>query len=590
MAGLFGEEVAPMAATPRYYQQEAIDADDKSRKQGFQRRLIVLATGLGKTNVMAWQMQRHKHDGKMLAIVHRDELIQQIKSRVQSIAPEVKVTQHGAGERCDFGADLCVASVQSVGRADSNIVERFAPSVVWTDEAHRSAARSYQEVYLKAGCLDGSTQSIGVTATPHRMDNRALFGHDQTPYQVVSYSKTLADAIKEGWLCDIAGYRRKSSVDLRKVRTLMGDYDISQLSEAINVNMRNILAYDTWADVANGKQTIVFCCDIKHAMAVTECFQLKGVPAEMVHGKMHKDERRAVMQGFRENRVKVLINVEIATEGVDLPNCECVLILRPTKSFALYTQMVGRGLRTEPGCIDGLETREHIKTRLQRIGNSRKPECIVIEIVDEEGEDVKQETPTVAGIVGLPPKLDLRGKKTADALLILDDISKEALAVLMHRELDMSTLTDALQKVSILDELRVADQVIGNPSLSWINLSADVQMMHLSCGNGRSATLREDATGQWHLRMESKEHSQEFIAGRDVDEAIGRAEATIKARWADCVGLVKRAQKWRKESPSPAQIKYIRSFKEVDEGILAKLTKGEASQLISLLENKKAGR
>jgi len=264
---------------PRYYQEEDRDSTLDHLDRGITRLLTVLPTGQGKTSVMAWQMEaifRAYGYDKFLVIVHREELIQQIKERCAQLIPQFRVTQHGGGRKGDLTANICVASVQSVHRADNHFLEKFAPQVVVTDEAHRAAARTYQEVYMRSGVYEGTAISLGYTATAHRLDNKALFGHGATSFQAVSYTMSLRRAIEEGWLMDIIPFRRVSGVDLSKVKRKGGEYDERALAEVVNTYGRNILAFQTWKEKAGNKRTLVFCVDVAHAFAVAEVFEAGG--------------------------------------------------------------------------------------------------------------------------------------------------------------------------------------------------------------------------------------------------------------------------------------------------------------------------
>jgi superfamily II DNA or RNA helicase len=586
---LFGDK--PTKHQPRYYQAEAIQStEQKFFDEKFQRSLVVLPTGMGKTNVMVWQAARMADRGKQLVTVHREELIEQIIQRFHLLAPSLHVTQEGAGKRGDLGADITVSSIQTVSRDDSKYIERYQPSHIITDEAHRGAARTYMQLYDRAGCFHGDCLSTGYTATPHRRDKRAVWGHEQAPFQVVAYSKTLRDAIAEGWACDIIGYRQASNVDLAKVKSKMGDYDQAQLEKAVNVQVRNQLAYDTWKSVASSRSTIIFCVTVDHAMTIAEIFQSKGVAAEVVYGDMKSDDRKRIFDGYRDGSIQVLVNVDIVTEGVDVPNCSCVLILRPTKSFGLYTQMVGRGLRPYPGCINGMEEKDQAADRIASIQNSPKPDCMIIEIVDadtrKKKDEPEDEDPSTASIFGLPPKLNLNGETITKAIREVDLISKEALSILLSRDLDMTTLSEELKSISILDELEIANKILDGAGLSWIKLATDTVGLYLDCGRGRSFSLTEDAVGNWSMSITdgANRRSWSNIASTE-GEALRKAEAAVHKIWPDCIRQVKRVNKWREQRITDRQVFKLTSLGQ-DKGIIQNLTRGEASQLIVMLEQR----
>jgi ATP-dependent helicase IRC3 len=186
------------------------------------------------------------------------------------------------------------------------------------------------------------------------MDNRQLHGTDAAIFQDIAFTYSLREAIQDGWLADLRGYRVATGIDLSRVRVQHGDYNARQLQQAVNTEERNAAAYMHWSEVAKDRRTIVFCTGIEHAKDVADLFRQQDISCESVNGSMPTQQRDAIMRRFSTGRTQVLSNVDIATEGFDLPEVSCVLMLRPTQSWALYTQMIGRGLRVLPNTIDGV--------------------------------------------------------------------------------------------------------------------------------------------------------------------------------------------------------------------------------------------
>lgn len=574
---------------PRYYQEEAVEATIDHLDRGVTRLLTVMSCGMGKTSVKCWQMealhQKYGYD-RFLCMVHREELIEQIEGRVSQLLPDFTVTRHGAGRKGDLGANVCVASVQAVSRSQSRFIERFGARVILTDEAHRAVARTYQEVYMRSGVYDGEAISLGVTATAHRLDKRSIFGAEATPYQAVSYSMPLRRAVSEGWLVDIVPFRQLSQVDLTKVKRKGGEYDDEALAKAVNNHGRNILAFKTWQAKAADKQTIVFCVNVAHAFAVADVFSAAGIKPGVVWGGMDSWERSLIFGAFRQGTLQVIVNVNIATEGVDVPSCECALILRPTKSWSLYIQMVGRPLRPLPGLIDHLPLQSQAEERRRIIAESAKPHALVIEVVDHDARE-GDEPPTVEGIVGIPPKLVTKPKTASEIAGVIGDIPEDVLKDLIEREIDVDDLVKEAARYNIMREIKEAESVATGANFRWIKLPAENTRLYLSCGQSyegdkRDAHIDEDALGAWTLTLTiGKGETKDYPVGTTLEEALAISEKVIVARWPEMKQIASRANEKRLEPPSERQLDLLRRFK-VPEVELAKMSRGDAAIAITL--------
>src|SRR5262249_16165451 len=141
------------------------------------------------------------------------------------------------------------------------------------------------------GCYDGGCFTVGVTATPHRMDNKQLHGAEEAIFQEVAFSYTLREAVRDGWLTDLRGYRVATAINLAKVRKTAGEYNARQMQDAVNTEARNELAFDHWSKIAADRRTLVFCSGIEHADKVAGLFRDNRISAESVNGAMKPGER-----------------------------------------------------------------------------------------------------------------------------------------------------------------------------------------------------------------------------------------------------------------------------------------------------------
>lgn len=322
----------------RDYQEQALEAIEKALARGVKKQVLNLATGLGKTIVFAELLRRRGKTALVLA--HRDELIQQAEDKIRFVYPEAEIGVVKA-ERNEKDADIVVASIQSLHekRLKQWEPDRFHTVVI--DEAHHAIAPSYKRV------IDHFNPELllGVTATPFRGDRVTL----AKVFDEVVYSYGILEGIRNQYLVDIEAYRVQTNVDLDSVKTNAGDFNLGELSERVNVADRNEAIVQAYVRYAGGKKAIVFAVDIEHAMSLTETFRRAGINAAFVHGGTPKEERRSVLEGLKTGEIPVVVNVSVLTEGFDEPSVEAVILARPTKSLALFTQMVGRGTRLHPG-------------------------------------------------------------------------------------------------------------------------------------------------------------------------------------------------------------------------------------------------
>lgn len=548
--------LSPSPVVLRPYQARALAQLLACRDQGLKRVLVVMPTGTGKTTLFSSLIgSHHETDGaKSLVLAHRRELLDQAYRRIGLQNDQLDVAIEGAGKSLRGEADVAVGSVQSLGRPASTRLADFNPGLIIIDEAHHAAAATYQRAMERFGCFGEETFTVGVTATPHRMDNRQLHGTDAAIFQDIAFTYSLREAIQDGWLADVRGYRVATGIDLSRVRVQHGDYNARQLQQAVNTEERNDAAYMHWSEVAKDRRTIVFCSGIEHADDVADLFRARGVDCESVNGSMPNQKRDAIMRRFATGQTQVLTNVDIATEGFDLPEVSCVLMLRPTQSWALYTQMIGRGLRVLPNTIDGVVEAD---ARRSEVRKSDKPDCIVIDIVDN-GEKVvvpkdgAPEKPSLAAVVGLPTDFDLEGHSLDEALRKWDDLLPAGRAILFRRPTKYEDLGATLTAVDILAELSMPESVAQMSRNAWMKVGDGVYL--LPCGGStlepeRTAKIVCDTLGRYHLELAlgSQMEGEPLPLGDDIARAFTIADRKILERWPFSRGFTSHRGLWRQE-------------------------------------------
>jgi len=367
----------------RPYQEEALRISKQrwNKGKGVTRQLLALPTGTGKTHIFASLPEHHQIEGKMLVLVHTQEIARQTYDTIHSCNP--KLGLRGVGiemgkDKCTGWEKVVIAGVQSIGRTDSERLRKFPPiffDVIVCDEAHHSVATTYRNVFEHFGLFDRDNTKLllGVTATPFRNDQEAL----HKIYKKIVYKMTILDAILQGWITDIRGFRittETTKTNLDSVHTRYDDFVVSELSTAINTEARNALVVRDWKFHAENRQTIVYTANISHAQHMAQMFQSSGVPAAAIWGG-DPDRLKKVENHKAAGRLKVLCNCAVLTEGYDDWRVGCIVMARPTKSRLLFVQTIGRGLRIQ-GNIDNL-----LKAEEQNIPILKK-DCLVLDFVD----------------------------------------------------------------------------------------------------------------------------------------------------------------------------------------------------------------
>jgi len=326
----------------RPYQQETVRAvvNGWSNPNGDHpsRQLVVSPTGSGKTIVFA-NLARVKQGAgqRTLILAHREELIGQAVDKIAK-ATGISADIEKAERWASLQSHVVVASVQSLTR--SARLERWPANhfgLVVCDEAHHAISDSWQKVLKR---FDSHSDVVGVTATPDRGDKRTLADY----FESLAHEVRLVDLIRAGYLSQITMRAVPLEIDIRGVRSVSGDLDASQLGDAIEPYLTQIAR--AVRRYAAGRRTLAFLPLIATSQKFVAACLAEGLRAEHIDGV--DDCRAAKLIDFEMCEYDVLSNAMLLTEGYDDPGIDCILVLRPTKSRALYAQMIGRGTRPHP--------------------------------------------------------------------------------------------------------------------------------------------------------------------------------------------------------------------------------------------------
>ncbi|KAJ1866572.1 DEAD DEAH box helicase [Coemansia sp. RSA 989] len=374
--------------TLRPYQQECIDKCLDSLKNGIWRQAVSLPVGSGKTVVFSSLLQRIPAPTpvatKTLVLAHREELLVQAARQIQKASPNLVVEIDQGSRVANPAADVVVASVPTLGRQHSPRLLRHDPQrykCIVIDEAHHAAASTYGRI-IDHFASNPKILVWGCSATLHRHDGLGLSG----VFDKIVYQKRFVEMIRERWLSHIRVVTVRTATRLNAVRSYAGEFSTSSLSRVVNHQERNLAVVQAYRSLAAGRKSVlVFAVDVAHAKALTQLFNRYQVNAHCVLGSTSAGERERILHAFRESRIPVVVNCGILTEGTDIPNIDCVIMARPTRSPVLFQQMLGRGMRLHPG----------------------KPDCLIVDFVDSFRHDNAQVT--VPTLLGLDPSLVLDG-------------------------------------------------------------------------------------------------------------------------------------------------------------------------------------
>lgn len=358
------DEILP-PPTPYPVQQEALHALSDTRDKGYKRGLVVMATGLGKTWLAAFDSLQ-MNSKRVLFVAHREEILDQAEATFVRIRPDAKIGRY-TGKKRELGVDMLFASVQTLGKARH--LEQFAQDYfdyAIVDEFHHAAARTYRQLIhrFKPRFL------LGLTATPDRTDQADILSLCDDN---LVFSRDLYDGINARLLCPFHYYGfGDETVHYDEIPWRNGRFDPDRLVNQLATQARAKHALETWRE-HHQKRTLAFCVSHLHADFMAGYFSNRGIKSVSVHSESTV-RRNQALRMLRSGEVEIIFSVDLFNEGIDVPAIDTVLMLRPTESKILFLQQLGRGLRQSP------ETQKEKLVVMDFIGNHisffRKPEAL----------------------------------------------------------------------------------------------------------------------------------------------------------------------------------------------------------------------
>ena len=338
---------------PYSYQQEILDKLEAERAvRGHTRNLVVAATGTGKTVISALDYKRFckQHPGKpcrLLFVAHREEILKQSLYTFRAVLKDANFGELLVGNYKADSIDHLFISIQTFNSQDftAKTGADFYDYIV-VDEFHHAAAPTYQKLleYYQPQIL------LGLTATPERMDGKSIL--DYFGGRVAAEIR-LPEAIDRKLLCPFQYFGVTDTADLSSLKWRTGGYDKAELSNLYTFSgmvaqrradlvVSSILKYVTDIDEVKG---LGFCVSIEHARFMADYFNTHGIPSMALTGDSSDEERNTVKQRLVSGEIRFIFVVDIYNEGIDIPEVNTVLFLRPTESLTVFLQQLGRGLR-----------------------------------------------------------------------------------------------------------------------------------------------------------------------------------------------------------------------------------------------------
>jgi ATP-dependent helicase IRC3 len=545
----------------RTYQIEARDAVRKEWESGIQKTLLVAATGAGKTEMSLSVLAAEHAAGcvtRILWVAHRQELITQPVDRIKAHwADQVPAPGIVMAAKDDAAAKLVVATVQSLNkRRLEKLLKHGSFSHMLIDEAHHATSRSYATLIGRLLEANPKMRIMGVTATPRRADRDGL----KKVFQSVAYKISVKDAIvRLRCLVPFSVVGVRLPVSFKDVKVIGEDYEQELAGKIMAADNATEIIVDQWKKHAANRKTMMFASSVHQARESAKAFQKAGISAAWASGATPKKDRDEIIKRFKEGKIKVLVNCALWTEGFDVPEVNCVIMAKPTKSDSIYLQCVGRGLRLAEG----------------------KTDCLIMDFVPEDEREFR----LGGDLLGKPKKLR---KKEAEA--------KQKGVIIEAFQMDKEG-----EGIDV-DPDEVQLQVLDYFSASKIAWTFDGGIATVTVGERTAMAVvlpdqsRIDAANKLRERGLWKEAYQQLldqirryrvfaVKNSDVKE-IGavddwEAAALMASDYADEWGdktLMKRKNEWRRQPASAGQITFMKQLKlPVRDGI----SKGEAAQAIT---------
>lgn len=526
----------------RPYQDDAVDAVIAAYRSGMRRPGLAIATGGGKTIVLAEVIRRSNE--RALVIAHRKELIDQAAQKISFVGIDREDIGIVMASRNEVDRPVVVASIQTISSPE-RIKQLGEFGLIVYDEAHHSVSPTAIVALRQLGMGPGlPTKGLGVTATWDRADGTGL----DAIWEQIVYQVDIEALIASGHLCDIRALTIETHLDISSIGTRAGEYDMAEVEKRIvNSDYADTLAHAV-AEHALERTSLVFAPNVATAYVYRDALREAGLTSEVVSGKTPKAEREAILKRYHAGRLRSVVNVGVFTEGTDIPRVDCIVMGRPTQSRALYQQMAGRGLRTFPG----------------------KDDCLLLDLV---GVTADHKLQRAASLIGRAVKAGTKEVRSFREWIEGERTYDEPGST-------MITVRGALGQ-TFRQQARAVD-LIDRKRLAWAQL--DIDAFSLPAGDQGSVVITGQADGTYTVVQFARgTDPNELARGLDIGYAQGVAEQVVAD--ADAKALANPRARWRS---NPASEKQIATLIKMRIPHVPTITAGEASDLMSTAFDKSA--
>lgn len=339
---------------PKPYQQEMLDQLAAERRLGRRRNLVVAATGTGKTVVAAFDYLRlREQEGvapKLLFIAHRAQILAQALSTFRQVLRDPAFGELLDGDNTPTQYEHVFATIHTVH--SRRLVEKLGSHfwrMVIVDEAHHLPAKTFDQFISAVQ----PHYLLGLTATPERSDGQSLMHYfDSRPDGSPAVSLRLWDALDQQLLTPFEYYATADDTDMTSVEWGRGG-EVAQLSNIVSSNAVRaravVHALEKYVADLNALKGLAFCVSVAHATFMAEFFNRSGLPAVALSGADSQMTRTAAVQQLSRGELKMICSCDVFNEGIDIPDANAILLLRPTQSPVIFQQQIGRGLRLAKG-------------------------------------------------------------------------------------------------------------------------------------------------------------------------------------------------------------------------------------------------
>jgi hypothetical protein len=468
--------------------------------------LVQSATGTGKTIIMSMLTFM---PSPYLFLAHRNELLDQLKN---TLSPSE------------------TTSIQKLSRLSEKDLEHYLSKfqTIFIDEAHHSASPTYSRIIYK---IKPNQYLLGFTATPYRYDEKDLsFAFGKIPI----FQYPLIEAIKDGFLVDIKAIKITTTYDWKEI------FKTEPTAQLIGKQ------YDKHESLILGVKHAISICEKPALIFMPTIQSAKKLDFPIIHHKLPKKERNKILESFKSNQ-DILVNVELLTEGFDMPDIRSVILARPTKSTVLYSQMVGRATR--------------LSSNAYHISESEKKYCTIYEFSssNDQRSELFNDIWSLSGLT--PPNY----------------LSKSESLLTLNENIKINTKQIILKKIQEFDFFKVSSNI---PQADWIQI-INGSLILLIAPPGKTSELyiisKPNIMG-YSTIIKRKLNNYEYLLKASFNQCLKFCDKLFAQNFDAWLWKQSTRKKWSKSPPTLAQKESLARHN------LKPTNKLQASRLLNLIK------